>query len=336
MNDHEWFAERIDRLRKEIGRVVVGQAGVVDRVLSCLVADGHVLLEGVPGLGKTLLVKTLSECLGLQFRRIQFTPDLMPADILGTTLLEEEAGGRRHLRFQAGPVFTQVLLADEINRATPKTQSALLEAMQERQVTIHGERKPLSVPFFVLATQNPLEMEGTYPLPEAQLDRFFYKVLVPFPSIDELADIVSRTTGVASQAVSPVLHADDLARMRRIVREIPVDASVMRYALRLILGTHPELPSATPTAKRTLKWGASPRGAQTLVLGARVHALMNHQPNASIAGVRASALPALRHRLGRSFEAEAEGISADEIVNRILAEVPEVEGRVALEAGRSS
>ena len=331
MQDLDWFHDRIDRLRAEIGKVLVGQRGVIDGVLTCLVADGHVLLEGVPGLGKTLLVKTLAEALGLQFRRIQFTPDLMPADILGTTMLEEIPGGGRTLRFQHGPVFTQILLADEINRATPKTQSALLEAMQERQVTIHGERRALPQPFFVMATQNPLEMEGTYPLPEAQLDRFFYKVSVPFPTVDELMEVAERTTGLATQQVSPVITPDDLTRLRRIVREIPVDPTVMRYAMRLVLATHPELPSGTATARKYLKWGASPRGAQTLVLGARVHALLNRQPNASIAGVRAAALPALRHRLGLGFEAEAEGLRADDLVTRILDEVPEVEGRVAAE-----
>jgi MoxR-like ATPase len=331
MSDAEWFTERVERLRAEIAQVLVGQRRVIDGVLTCLFADGHVLLEGVPGLGKTLLVKTLAEAVGLTFRRIQFTPDLMPADILGTTLLEEDQAGRRNLRFQPGPVFTQILLADEINRATPKTQSALLEAMQERQVTINGERTVLPAPFFVMATQNPLEMEGTYPLPEAQLDRFFFKVAVEFPSLEELLEVMDRTTGTSTASAAPVLSADDLGRARRIVREVPVDRAVMRYAMRLVLATHPELPQGTATAKKYLKWGASPRGAQTLVLGARVKALLDRQPNASIAGVRAVAHEALRHRLGRSFEAEAEGFGADERVARILDEVPEVDGKVAAE-----
>ncbi|MBT3219320.1 MAG: AAA family ATPase, partial [Proteobacteria bacterium] len=268
-----FFTERIDRLRREVGRVLVGQTEVIDCVLGCLVADGHALLEGVPGLGKTLLVRTLAECMSLTYRRIQFTPDLMPADIIGTHILNEDATGRRAMEFQHGPVFTQILLADEINRATPKTQSALLEAMQERQVTISGTRRPLPAPFFVMATQNPLEMEGTYPLPEAQLDRFFYKILVPFPSLDDLVEVMARTTGNVMPTVSTVITPEELQKMRRTVREIPVAPEVMRYAMRLVLGTHPELPQGCQAAKSFIRYGASPRGAQTLVLGGRVRAL---------------------------------------------------------------
>ncbi len=331
MSDRGWFLERLQRLRDEVGRVIVGQREVIDSVLMCLVADGHVLLEGVPGLGKTLLVHTLANTLGLTYRRIQFTPDLMPADIIGTHILDEDAQGGRSLRFQEGPVFTQILLADEINRATPKTQSALLEAMQERQVTLSGKRRPLPAPFFVMATQNPLEMEGTYPLPEAQLDRFFFKVAVPFPSLTEMVEVMGRTTGNSQATVQPVITPDELTRMRHIVREVAIVPEVMRYAMRLVLGTHPELAHGTPTAKQYLRWGASPRGAQTLVLGGRARALFNDRDHVSLTDVRSVAAPALRHRLGLSFEAEAEGLSADDIVSKILDEVPEVEGRVASE-----
>ncbi len=329
--DLQFFTERMGRLRDEVGKVLVGQREVIDGVLTCLVADGHVLLEGVPGLGKTLLVRTLSEALGLHYRRIQFTPDLMPADIVGTHLLDEDEHGRRSMRFQQGPVFTQVLLADEINRATPKTQSALLEAMQERQVTISGTRHGLPKPFFVMATQNPLEMEGTYPLPEAQLDRFFFKVHVPFPSLDDLVEVMARTTGNVRPAVKPVLDADELAEMRRIVREVAIVPEVMRYAMRVVLGTHPHLPGGTPTAKQYLRYGASPRGGQTLVLGGRVQALLEGRQHVAIRDVRAVALAGLRHRIGLSFEAEAEELSPDTLVQKMLAEIPEAEGRVQRE-----
>jgi len=327
-DDLAFFRDHIERLRAEIGRVMVGQRDVIDGVITCLVADGHVLLEGVPGLGKTLLVRTLADCLGLTFQRIQFTPDLMPADIVGTRILDEDEGGGRSLRFEEGPVFTQILLADEINRATPKTQSALLEAMQERQVTVSGTRRPLPAPFFVMATQNPLEMEGTYPLPEAQLDRFFFKVSVPFPTLDELVEVMDRTTGNTHQQASSILTFDELTRLRHIVREVAIVPEVLRYAMRLVLATHPELPQSTPTAKAYLRYGASPRGAQTLVLGGRVRALLEGRQHVAISDVRAVAVPALRHRVGRSFEAEAEGLEASDLVERILSEVPETEGRV--------
>ncbi|MCO4747401.1 MAG: AAA family ATPase [Proteobacteria bacterium] len=327
------FAERVERVREEVSRVLVGQRSVVDGVLTCLVADGHVLLEGVPGLGKTLLVRTLSECLSMSYSRIQFTPDLMPADIVGTHILAEDPAGGRKLEFREGPVFTQLLLADEINRATPKTQSALLEAMAEHQVTIGGQSRKLPKPFFVMATQNPLEMEGTYPLPEAQLDRFFFKVDVPFPDLEDLVTIMDRTTGNKSQGVKAVLAPSELAELRTIVRDVIVAPEVMRYAMRLVLGTHPESAHGTPTAKRFVRYGASPRGAQAIVLGARTHALLNGRAHASIADVRAIAHPAFRHRLGRNFDAEAEGLSTDDLISKILDELPEAEGRVARELG---
>ncbi len=327
-----FFSDRFQRLRDAMGQVIVGQGEVLDGLLTCLVADGHVLLEGVPGLGKTLMVRTLATALGLDYARIQFTPDLMPADIIGTHIIAEDDDGNRSLRFESGPIFTQVLLADEINRATPKTQSAMLEAMQERQVTIGGQRRLLPKPFFVLATQNPLEMEGTYPLPEAQLDRFFYKVLVPFPDLDELVEIVDRTTGNVASKADKCLDLDDLMRMRHLVREVPVAEPVKRYAMRLVLATHPDSKHAADTTKRFLRYGASPRGAQTMILGARVKALLDGRVNVSFADVRAVALAALRHRVIRNFEGEAEGVSPDTIVTRIVEEVPELSREVAREA----
>ena len=281
-----YFAERIQRMREEIGRVLVGQSDVIDGVLACLVADGHALLEGVPGLGKTLLVRTLSECLALQFQRIQFTPDLMPADIVGTHILEETDSGSRRMVFQEGPVFSQILLADEINRATPKTQSAMLEAMQERQVTIGGKRRPLPQPFFVMATQNPLEMEGTYPLPEAQLDRFFYKIQVPFPNLTELVEVMHRTTGNQKQSVSAILTPEELLRMRTIVRDVHVAPEVLTYGMRLILGSHPDSEHGTEVARQYIRYGASPRGGQALILGGRVNALMDGRFHVAIKDIR--------------------------------------------------
>ncbi len=326
------FVERFQRLRDAVGRVIVGQGEVVDGVLTCLVSDGHVLLEGVPGLGKTLLVRTLATALGLDFARIQFTPDLMPADIIGTHIISEDERGGRALRFEPGPVFTQVLLADEINRATPKTQSAMLEAMQERQVTVGGQRRPLPAPFFVLATQNPLEMEGTYPLPEAQLDRFFYKVLVPFPDLDEMVTIMDRTTGNTTPQTERCVQVDELAEMRTIVRDVPVAEPVKRYAMRLVLATHRDSRHAAEATRSFLRYGASPRGAQAIILGARVHALLDGRFNVGFEDVRAVALPALRHRVIRNFEAEAEGVTADDIVSRVVDEVPELRRDVAREA----
>ena len=324
MSDHDWFRQQIADLREAIARIIVGQDDVVSQVLMALVCDGHVLLEGVPGLGKTLLVRTLSSCLGLSWSRIQFTPDLMPADIIGTHILEPDETGRRTLRFDAGPVFTQLLLADEINRATPKTQSALLEAMQERQVTTGGTRRPLPDPFFVMATQNPLEMEGTYPLPEAQLDRFFFKVHVPFPSAEELAEIMRRTTGSHVPQTDAVTDPEALRRMRQIVREVPIAPEVLSYAMRLIVGSHPDQPGGTEAARKSLAWGASPRAGQTLILAGRARALLQNRPHVAFADIRAVVLPALRHRVGLNFEAQADGTTADAVLSDLLDQVPEV------------
>ena len=320
------FRERFQRLKDEVGKVVVGQEQVVEDVLVALAANGHVLLEGVPGLGKTLLVRSLAQALRLDFSRVQFTPDLMPADILGTHLLVEDGQGGRALEFRKGPVFTQILLADEINRATPKTQSALLEAMAEGSVTTAGTPHRLPRPFFVLATQNPLEMEGTYPLPEAQLDRFFSKVVVPFPTLEELGTIIDRTTGDENPEAQPVLDAEDLLDMQRTVRRVLLAEPVKHYALSIVLGTHPTGPGATGAASRLLRYGASPRGAQAIILGARVRALLAGRPQVGFDDVSASAMPALRHRVLLNFEAEGAGLTSEQVVEQVLAEVPRPHG----------
>jgi MoxR-like ATPase len=316
------FRESYAALRAEIGKVIVGQAEIVDATLIAIFAGGHVLLEGVPGLGKTLLVRTLGEVLDLSFSRIQFTPDLMPADILGTNLVMELPDGRRAFEFQRGPVFAQVILADEINRATPKTQSALLEAMQEKQVTAGGELRRLGEPFFVLATQNPIDQEGTYPLPEAQLDRFFFKLLVGYPTAAELTEVLNRTTETSRAQVHRVLTRDALLALQRLVREVPVASHVKDYAVRLVLATHPKTATAVPIANQFLRFGSSPRGAQTLMLAAKVRALAAGRFNVSFEDVQAAALPALRHRLILNFEAEAEGITTDHIITQVLQAVP--------------
>ena len=316
------FTESYSALRAEIGKVVVGQQAIVEGTLVALFAGGHVLLEGVPGLGKTLLVRTLGEVLDLSFSRIQFTPDLMPADILGTNIVMEVAGGRREFQFQRGPIFAHLILADEINRATPKTQSALLEAMQEHQVTAGGELRPLAEPFFVMATQNPIDQEGTYPLPEAQLDRFFFKVLVGYPTGDELSQVIDRTTSGTRVQVQRVLTRDTLMQLMGLVREVPVASHVKDYAVRLVLATHPRTETAAPIANQYLRFGSSPRGAQTLILGGKVRALTAGRFNVSFDDIQAVAPLALRHRLIPNFEAEAEGITTDHIIAQILKDVP--------------
>jgi MoxR-like ATPase len=312
------------RLKAQVARIVVGQEDVVDGVLTCLFSGGHVLLEGVPGIGKTVLVKTLADSLGLPFSRIQFTPDLMPADVVGTTVIDEAESGRREFRFQPGPVFASLLLADEINRATPKTQSALLEAMQEGQVTVSGETRLLPQPFCVLATQNPLEMEGTFPLPEAQLDRFLFKVRVPFPSLSDLTEILARTTGTAHDAPERVLDGEQLLQARQALRSVPIPPPVTEYALRLVLGTHPDSEHATEAARKSVRVGASPRAAQALVLASKCRAVLQGRESAAFEDVRWAALPALRHRLLLSFEGEASGISTDDVVRAVLEETPEL------------
>ncbi|MFG0283552.1 MAG: AAA family ATPase [Phycisphaerales bacterium JB039] len=319
-------------VRAQIQRAMVGQGEIIDGVLTCLFTSGHALLEGVPGIGKTLLVRSLASALSLQFGRLQFTPDLMPADITGTTVaIEIEEHGRitREFRFQQGPVFCQILLADEINRATPKTQSALLEAMQERAATVGGVTHKLPAPFLVMATQNPIEQEGTYPLPEAQLDRFFFKLLVKYSTREDMAEILARTTGAEVPAIEPVLDAPRILAHQRLVRRVAVASHVQDYAIRMVLATRPadEISGsdgtfATPMVKQYIRVGASPRAAQALMLGAKCRALVDGRAAVSVDDIRAIALPALRHRIILNFEAEAEGITADRIVTNIAETLP--------------
>ncbi|MEI7732178.1 MAG: MoxR family ATPase [Verrucomicrobiota bacterium] len=316
------FRETYAALRAEIGNVIVGQDEIVEGTLIAIFAGGHVLLEGVPGLGKTLLVRTLSDVLDLSFNRIQFTPDLMPADILGTNIVMEVPGGRREFQFQRGPIFAHLVLADEINRATPKTQSALLEAMQEKQVTAGGEIRKLVEPFFVLATQNPIDQEGTYPLPEAQLDRFFFKLVVGYPSAAELTEVLARTTGNHKSVLKKVLPREGLLELQQMVRQVPVATHVRDFAVRLVLATHAKTATAAPIANQYLRFGSSPRGAQTLMLGGKVRALTQGRFNVSFDDIVSVLKPALRHRLIPNFEAEAEGITTDHILDQILKDVP--------------
>lgn len=323
------FRDKYAAMRAEIGKVIVGHETIVDGTLIALLAGGHVLLEGVPGLGKTLLVRTLSEVLHISFNRIQFTPDLMPADILGTNLVMEAPDGRREFRFQKGPIFAHLVLADEINRATPKTQSALLEAMQEHSVTAGGEIRRLDEPFFVLATQNPIDQEGTYPLPEAQLDRFFFKLVVNYPSGAELMEVLNRTTENRKAEISTVVTAEEMIELQRLVRQVPVASHVMDYAVRLVLATHPKTETAAPITDQYLRFGSSPRGGQSLLLGAKVRALTQGRFNASFEDIQAVALPTLRHRLILNFEAEAEGITTDHVLQQILKDVPRDAAAVA-------
>ena len=312
----------IGRLRDEIGKVIVGHKEIVEGVITCLFVGGHCLLEGVPGLGKTLLVRTLSQALHLKFSRIQFTPDLMPADVIGTNMVMENEQGRRFFEFQHGPIFGNIILADEINRATPKTQSALLEAMQERTVTVGGVCHELEPPFFVLATQNPLEMEGTYPLPEAQLDRFMFKLMVKYSSREELLEIVDRTTADTDPEPEKVLEGTQIVDWQKLVRQVIIAPHVKDYAARVVLATHPEGEYAVEITNRYARYGASPRGLQALILAGKMRALLQGRYNVSFDDVRESVLPALRHRIILNFEGEAEGIIADDILTQVLDEVP--------------
>ena len=323
------FAAEIDsfqadyaRIVEQVGRVIVGHGGVVNQVLTCLLTGGHALLEGVPGLGKTLLVRTLAAALELEFGRVQFTPDLMPADITGTNIIEEDAAGAKRFVFSQGPIFANLVLADEINRATPKTQSALLEAMQEQTVSVARTSHPLPQPFCVLATQNPIELEGTYPLPEAQLDRFMLKIILASPSIDELSAIIDRTTGSDVASAEPVASAERIEQMRRTVRHVPVASHVTDYISRVVTATHPAADGAPATARKYVRYGASPRGGQAIVLAAKVRALTAGRVNVAFEDIDAVAPAALRHRLILSFEGQADGIPPDAIIEEVLAQTP--------------
>ena len=319
----EQFSARYKAVYEELSKVIVGHSEILHGVLTCLFCGGHTLLEGVPGLGKTLLIRTLSEVLDLDFSRIQFTPDLMPADILGTNLITEDAEGRRAFEFQRGPIFTQICLADEINRATPKTQSALLEAMQEKRVSAAGTTFELKRPFFVMATQNPIEQEGTYPLPEAQLDRFFFKLVVGYSGRKDLNEILERTTKGTVITPNKVMDGAEILQHQQLVREVILAPHVQDYVARLILATHPEGEFSAPATNQHLRWGSSPRGAQTIALAAKVRALLGGRYNVSFEDVRRVYIPAMRHRVILNFEAEAESIDPDTVLVEILKSVPE-------------
>jgi MoxR-like ATPase len=320
------FRQDFDGLRREIGKVIVGHEDIVDGTLTALVAGGHVLLEGVPGLGKTLLVRTLADALHLKFQRVQFTPDLMPADLIGTNVVLETPEGGKRFEFQPGPLFANIVLADEINRATPKTQSALLEAMQEHSVTIAGQTHKLPEPFFVLATQNPLEMEGTYPLPEAQLDRFHAKLLVRFPSSAEIETILDRTTEATSPSAQAVLDGARILQMQKLARRIPIADEVRRWGIAAVLATHSDNEQAAPMARRFVRYGSSPRGAQAMILAAKIRAIMDHRYHVARDDLRAVAPAVLRHRLILNFEGQAEGVQPDAVVENVLESVAEAAG----------
>jgi MoxR-like ATPase len=328
------FRDAYGKVKAEIGKVIVGHDEIVHGVLTCLFIGGHALLEGVPGLGKTLLIRTLSDAVALDFNRIQFTPDLMPADILGTNVVMEGSDGRRHFEFQRGPIFSQIVLADEINRATPKTQSALLEAMQEHSVTVGGVIHKLKQPFFVMATQNPIEQEGTYPLPEAQLDRFLFKLTVGYSTLEELTIVLDRTTRGEKPRAEKVIDGETLIKLQALVREVIIAPHVQEYAIRMALATHPEGPYAPNITNKYIRWGASPRGAQTLVLASKVRALLDSRYNVSFEDIRRVYLPAMRHRVLLNFEAQAEGIVTDDVLLKVLDSVPEkAEAKTMAKAG---
>ncbi|MBW1708370.1 MAG: MoxR family ATPase [Deltaproteobacteria bacterium] len=315
--------KNFDLITDELSKVIVGQVPLIQNILVCLMCGGHALIEGVPGLGKTLIVKTLSQVLNLKYSRIQFTPDLMPADILGTNIVNQDEKGNRYFEFFKGPIFGQVILADEINRATPKTQSALLEAMQEQKITVFGTEYPLEPPFIVLATQNPLEMEGTYPLPEAQIDRFFFKLKINYPSPDQLEQIIEKTTEDYQPELNKVVEASSILEMIKLVKQVPIANHVKNYAVRLVMASHPDDHAAIEKTKKYVRFGASPRGVQTLVLAGKVRALFQGRYNASMEDIRAAVKPALRHRIILNLRGEAEGIDADDIIGDIINGVPE-------------
>lgn len=317
------FRQRAQTIEAEVSQVIVGQRDLIRQVVVVLLAGGNALLEGVPGLAKTTLVRTMADVIDCSFSRIQFTPDLMPADIIGTTLISEDEHGRKAFRFEPGPIFANLVLADEINRATPKTQSALLEAMQERTVSVAKTIHRLSAPFFVMATQNPLEMEGTYPLPEAQLDRFFFKINVTFPSTAELIEIANRTTGAQTPQIRKVANGDTIKEMQDLARTVPIASHVLTYAARLITATHPEGKEAPAITKQYVRYGASPRGMQALILAGKILALLDGRFNVAFADLKAAALPALRHRCVLNFEAQAEGMNPDNVIKGILETVKE-------------
>ncbi len=319
--DTDRFRNTVNQIETEVAKVIVGQEAVTRYVLVAILAGGHALLEGVPGLGKTMLVRTMADVLDLSFSRIQFTPDLMPADIVGTDVMEEAEDGRRTFRFQPGPVFANLILADEINRATPKTQSALLEAMQERTVTVARQSYSLEPPFFVLATQNPIEMEGTYPLPEAQVDRFLFKIDVGLPDSADLVEILARTTGKELPATDKVADGKNLVEMGELARQVPIASHVADYVARLVIATHPQDDTAPPMVKQFVRYGSSPRGGQALVLGAKIMALIAGRYNVAFDDVQAVAPAALRHRLLLNFEGQAEGISPDALIAELLTAV---------------
>jgi len=319
----EGFQKLFTRVKQEVAKVIVGYDDIIERVIMALLANGHVLLEGVPGLGKTRLVSTLADVVHLKFSRIQFTPDLMPADITGTNIVQENAEGEKFLQFQQGPIFANVVLADEINRATPKTQSALLEAMEEKTVSVGKQTYKLDPPFFVLATQNPLEMEGTYPLPEAQLDRFFMKLKVDYPTLTSLHTILNRTTRAQEPQVDRVLDGPQILEMRKTVKAVPIARPVQEYAIRIMMATHPNTEFAHAQTNKFVRHGASPRGSQAMIVGAKIRALLNNRVYVSTEDIRSCALGALRHRIILSFEGEAERIDPDKILNGILESIPE-------------
>ncbi|MCB0142610.1 MAG: MoxR family ATPase [Caldilineaceae bacterium] len=305
-------------IEAQVGRVIVGQKSLIRQTLVTLLAGGNALLEGVPGLGKTMLVRTLAQSIDCTFARIQFTPDLMPSDITGTNLIAEDEAGRRQFQFEPGPLFANLVLADEINRATPKTQSAMLEAMQEKSVTVAKATRPLPHPFFVLATQNPLEMEGTYPLPEAQLDRFFFKIDVPFPTVEELVEIAQRTTGSEAAQAQPAANSQQIVAMQELARGVPIASHVATYAARLLRATHPDDAAAPPAVHSYVRYGASPRGMQAIILAAKIFALLDERYNVAFDDIRQAAAPALRHRLMLNFDAQAEGMTSDGVIEELL------------------